>query len=71
MVTRIIGILIAIAIMFGFERGLDLSWYIAFPAGLVCYFMTRYVAWVLAERRGLKQEMDEVVKKAKRAEPLS
>jgi hypothetical protein len=71
MATRIIGILIGIAIMFGFERGLDLSWYVAFPVGLVGYLITRYAGWALTERRRLKREMDEVVKKARRAEPLS
>jgi hypothetical protein len=56
---RIIAILIAIAIAWGLRFGLDASSYVAFPAGVVAYFVVRYgraahqnLSWKFGYERG-------------------
>jgi Flp pilus assembly protein TadB len=67
---RIIAILVAIAIAFTLEYWLGTPWYVAFPLGVMGYLLTRYVGWVITERRRLERETDKLLEKVKRGEPL-
>jgi hypothetical protein len=39
-ITRIVAVLTGAAVLFGFEQGLDLQFYIALPAAVLAYFAT-------------------------------
>jgi hypothetical protein len=69
--SRILAILFAILLAAVLERVFGASAYIYLPAGVLGYFFVRYIAWTINERQKLKQEMNDIVEKAKRHESLN
>ena len=67
---RVIGILVAIAVSIALEYWFGAPWYISLPSGALAYLLARYVGWVVAARGRLKLEMDEIIKKVQRGEPI-
>jgi len=74
---RIIAILVGAAIVFCLEYGLGAYWYISLPLGIIGYFITRYLAWLISEGRRanhfmdqVHKNMDQIVEKSRRGGPL-
>jgi hypothetical protein len=65
---RIVAILVAVGIMFPFERWLVAPWYVAVLLGILGYLLARHVGWAIVERRRLRRETDEVVINSGRCE---
>lgn len=71
LIGRGVAILIGILITTSLSYGLGYSSYISFPAGILGYLFTRYALWAIRENKRIKLEMNELVEKARRGEPLS
>jgi Flp pilus assembly protein TadB len=74
---RLIAILVGGAIVFSLEYWVGLHRYISLPLGAIGYLVTRYVGWLMSEGRRANRLMghvhkniDQIVEKAKRGEPL-
>ena len=64
--TRIVAILVGIAIAFALGYWLDVRWYVSIPLAVIGYLVTRYIGWAVNERRRLNQARDQLVKKVMR-----
>jgi len=64
--TRIVAILVGIGIIFALEYWLSADWYVSIPLGIIGYLVARYIGWAINERRRLKRERDQLVKKVMR-----
>jgi Kef-type K+ transport system membrane component KefB len=60
----IITIIVGIAVAISAARWLDI--YIACALGILCYFVIRYIGWVIYERRRRHRERGQLVKKVMR-----
>ena len=61
--SRVVAILIGVAVMAILDRLAGLNGYVSFALGIAGYFVTRYVLWAIAERRRFKGEMEQFVKR--------
>jgi len=64
--TRIVAILVGIAIAFTLGYWLDVRWYVSIPLAVIGYLVTRYIGWAINERLRLNRARDQLVKKATR-----
>jgi len=64
--TRIVAILAGIGITFTLEYWLSADWYISIPFGIIGYLVTRYIGWVITERRRLNRKREQLLKKVMR-----
>jgi hypothetical protein len=60
--SRVVAILVGIAVMVIFDRLVALNWYVNFVLGMIVYLVARYALWAIAERRRFKGEFDQFVK---------
>ena len=64
--TRIVAILVGIAIAFTLGYWLNVHWYVSIPSAVIGYLVARYIGWAINERRRLNRERDQLLKKVMR-----